>query len=56
MSAANKPTEIQSASMHRLALEFARPSMVLAQDVYDEDGTIMVSAGSALTDRLITRL
>ena len=56
MSSVKKPSDIQSASMQRLALEFARPSMVLARDVYDEDGTIMVAAGSALTDRLITRL
>ena len=43
-------------SLQRLALEFVRPDMVLARDVYDEDGTIMLSAGTALTDRLIARL
>jgi len=42
--------------MQRLALEFVRPKMVLARDVYDQDGTIMVSAGTALTDSLLTRL
>lgn len=46
-----KPT-----SMQRLALEFVKPDMVLARDVYDEDGTIMLSAGTTLTDRLIARL
>jgi putative nucleotidyltransferase with HDIG domain len=42
--------------MQRLALEFVRPDMVLARDVYDQDGTIMVSAGTKLTERLISRL
>ena len=43
-------------SPQRLALAFVRPGMVLARDVYDEDGTIMLSAGTVLTERLITRL
>lgn len=43
-------------SLQRLALEFIRPDMVLARDVYDEDGTIMLSAGTVLTERLIARL
>ena len=42
--------------MQRLALEFVRTEMVLARDVYDQDGTIMVAAGARLTDRLIARL
>ena len=42
--------------MQRLALDFVRPDMVLARDVYDQDGTIMVATGARLTDRLITRL
>lgn len=42
--------------MHRLALQFVRPGMVLARDVYDQDGTIMVSAGAVLTERLILLL
>lgn len=42
--------------MQRLAIEFIRPDMVLARDVYDSDGTIMVSAGTKLTERLISRL
>lgn len=42
--------------MQRLALDFVRPNMVLARDVYDEDGTIMVAAGAKLTDRMIARL
>lgn len=40
----------------RLALAFIRPGMSLARDVYDEDGTIMLSAGTVLTERLISRL
>ncbi|MHC1761562.1 MAG: HD-GYP domain-containing protein [Negativicutes bacterium] len=56
MSADGKSTERQSPSMQRLALEFVRPAMILARDVYDENGTIMVAAGSTLTERLITRL
>ncbi len=49
-------SERNQASMQRLALEFVRPDMVLARDVYDEDGTIMLSNGTVLTDRLIERL
>lgn len=49
-------SEKKPPSMQRLALEFVRPDMVLARDVYDEDGTIMLSAGTALTERLIARL
>lgn len=43
-------------SLQRLALAFVRPGMALARDVYDEDGTIMLSAGTVLTERLISRL
>jgi HD-GYP domain-containing protein (c-di-GMP phosphodiesterase class II) len=43
-------------SPQRLALDFIRPGMSLARDVYDEDGTIMLSAGMVLTERLISRL
>jgi HD-GYP domain-containing protein (c-di-GMP phosphodiesterase class II) len=42
--------------MQRLALEFARPQMLLARDVYAQDGTIMISAGTFLTEKLISRL
>ena len=49
-------SERKQASMQRLALEFIRPEMVLARDVYDEDGTIMLSSGTLLTERLIERL
>ena len=43
-------------AMQRLALALVQPGMVLARDVYDQEGTIMVSAGTALTERLISRL
>jgi len=49
-------TERKPISMQRLALAFVCPNMVLARDVYDQDGTIMVSAGTALTERLIALL
>lgn len=52
----NNTTERNPAPMQRIALEFVRPNMVLARDVYDEDGTIMVAAGTVLTERLIARL
>ena len=42
--------------MQRMALEFVRSDMILARDVYDEDGTIMLSTGTVLTERLIERL
>jgi HD-GYP domain-containing protein (c-di-GMP phosphodiesterase class II) len=42
--------------MQRIALEFVKPGMVLARDVYDEDGTIMVSGGISLTEQMIIRL
>lgn len=42
--------------MQRLALDFVRPDMILARDVYDQDGAIMVAAGTKLTERLLARL
>lgn len=42
--------------MQRLSLEFVRPDMILARDVYDQDGAIMIAADAKLTDRLIDRL
>ena len=56
MSSANDAAKRNIPSMQRLALDFVEPGMVLARDVYDEDGTIMISAGTALTERLLARL
>ena len=56
MNSANDAAKRNIPSMQRLALDFVEPGMVLARDVYDEDGTIMVSAGTALTERLLARL
>lgn len=49
-------SERKTASMQRIALERGQPGMILARDVYDEDGTIMVSAGAELTVQMIARL
>ena len=46
MTNLNDDSEKKQASMQRLALEFVRSDMVLARDVYDEDGTIMLSSGT----------
>ena len=56
MTNLTEESERKQASMQRMALEFVRPDMILARDVYDEDGTIMLSTGTVLTDRLIERL
>ena len=56
MSSAKKSENRPVPSMQRLALEFIQPGMMLARDIYDEGGTIMVSAGAILTDRLLSRL
>ena len=42
--------------MQRLSLEFACPGMVLARDVYDQDGTAMIAADTILSERLIEHL
>ena len=56
MNSAKKSENRPVPSMQRLALEFIQPGMMLARDIYDEGGTIMVSAGAILTDRLLSRL
>ena len=56
MNSVNNAPKRNIPSMQRLAFDFVEPGMVLARDVYDEDGTIMVSAGTALTERLLARL
>ena len=50
------PVERAIKTMQRLSLEFVRPDMILARDVYDQDGAIMIAADAKLTDRLIERL
>lgn len=42
--------------MHRIALDFVLPGMTLARDIYDQDGTVMISAGMKLTEGIIIRL
>ena len=56
MKSSGDAEEKKSEAMQRLALALVQPGMVLARDVYDQEGTIMVSAGTALTQRLISRL
>ena len=56
MKSSGDAQEKKPESMQRLALALVQPGMVLARDVYDQEGTIMVSAGTALTERLISRL
>ena len=56
MSMSDETTEKKPLSMQRLALEFVRPNMLLARDVYDQDGTIIIAAETSLTERLIQRL
>jgi putative nucleotidyltransferase with HDIG domain len=56
MNSAQEPENRPVPAMQRLALESIQPGMTLARDIYDEDGTIMVSAGTVLTDRLLSRL
>ena len=56
MNSLTERAERKAASMQRIALEFVKPGMVLARDVYDEDGTIMVSGGISLTEQMIIRL
>jgi HD-GYP domain-containing protein (c-di-GMP phosphodiesterase class II) len=56
MKSSGDAEEKKPEAMQRLALSLVQPGMVLARDVYDQEGTIMVSAGTALTQRLISRL
>ena len=56
MKSSGDAQEKKPEAMQRLALALVQPGMVLARDVYDQEGTIMVSAGTALTERLISRL
>lgn len=43
-------------SKQRLSIELVTPGMTIARDVYDHDGTTMVSAGTILTENMIVRL
>lgn len=42
--------------MLRLALDYIRPGTVLAKEVYDIDGRILLAAGATLTDRNLASL
>lgn len=51
-----KSSEQKAASIQRIALQLSQPGMILAREVYDEDGNIMVAAGAELTGQMILRL
>lgn len=52
------PTQSSSGSMHgyRLALRRLRPGMILNENIYLKDGTLILSSGHALSELSINRL
>ena len=42
--------------MQKIPLQLARPDMVLAKPVTRENGMVLIAAGTALTEALISRL
>ena len=56
MSKPKSASTAKAPSMQRLSLQLVTPGMTIARDIYDFDGTTMLSAGTVLTERMIVRL